>query len=79
MPIVMNGRLTTSSTMQPTSKKWTKTIHVSRCSVAVEEREQAEHPPQLDDLVPAGQAAQRRDGERDDQHASVHVPVWSVM
>jgi hypothetical protein len=32
---------------------------------AVEEREETEHAPQLDHLVPAGEAAQRRDAERD--------------
>ena len=36
--------------------------HVQR---RVEEREQPEHPPQLDEVVPAGEAAQRRDRERD--------------
>ena len=35
----------------------------------VEEREEPEHPPELDDRIPAGDAAQRRDGERDHEKA----------
>ena len=36
---------------------------------AVKEREQAEHPAEADRAVPAGQAAERRDGERQAQEA----------
>jgi hypothetical protein len=36
---------------------------------AVEEREQADHPPEQDERVPPGQPAQRRDRHRHDDEA----------
>ena len=44
---------------------------------AVEERKEAEHPPDADDVVPAGQPAKRRDRQRDQQEPQRPQPCRS--
>ena len=80
MPTVMNGRLHDVLDHERDVEVVDEDDPRQHVQHGVEEGEQAEHPPQLDELVPAGEPAQRRDRERRSETASsVQVPVWSVM